>query len=148
MLSTQQPISHQGDPQGRPAQGLPVRELVPAVSVMQFWDKILDKAMAKFMSDNRTVPKKLVENPDYTIRELESWPQIYKKLQSATEEFDSSKSKFFGGAKKTYRYVADKSSNVLKPMVDALPDGTYVTPVKIALKVLLDVSHPELALMR
>lgn len=122
---------------GRPSQRLPVRELVPAVSVMAFWDKIMGQAMAKLETDK--VPKKLVGNVEYAIRGLYSWREIYEKLQSAREKFDGTKSKFLGRFKKTYRYLADKSDDAAR-LVSALPDSTYVSPVKTALEVLLDVS--------
>ena len=56
--------------------GVPVRQLVPAVSAMTFWDKILGKAMAKFKFDNKDVPEKIKKNPDYAIRYLDSWADI------------------------------------------------------------------------
>jgi hypothetical protein len=55
---------------------VPVRQLVPAVSAMEFWNKILNKAMAEFTAKNTVVPKKLAANPQHAIRGLTSSGQL------------------------------------------------------------------------
>jgi hypothetical protein len=148
MLSTQQsrlqqPTIH--------CLGVPVRQLVPAVSAMTFWDKILGRAMAKFNSDNINVPEKINEKPDYAIRNLDSWADIYKRLQDAGDVYDGTKSKASSRTKKGYRFLADKS-HVGQQIAGLLPDETYVTPVKTAIEVLVNVSSlmldMEFALIR
>lgn len=135
MPSTQQSWHQQAMDQ---CLGVPVRQLVPAVSAMTFWDKILDKAMAKFKLDNVNVPEKIEKKPDYAIRNLDSWTEIYKRLQDAKDVYNGTKSKVWGRTKKGYRFLADKS-DVLKQTAGILPDGTYVTPVKTAIEVLVDI---------
>ncbi|CZR67109.1 uncharacterized protein PAC_17008 [Phialocephala subalpina] len=118
---------------------MPARELLPALRAMSFWNKILDDAMKKFTEGNTTVPKKLVEKSEYGIRGLKSWDDIHAKLQQAREKFDGDKSQFLGGVKKVYRYLIDKN-DVARQALTAVPDIEYVSPVKAAVEVLLDVS--------
>lgn len=120
---------------------VPVRKLVPAISAMEFWNKILTKAMAKFTAENTEVPKKLVKKSDYAIRDLTSWIDIHKKFQRAKVVYDGNNSGFSRVTKRIYRSVAD-NSEVLKVFTDFVPDGTYVTPVKTAIEGIVDVSFP------
>jgi hypothetical protein len=125
---------------------VPVRRLVPAVSAMDFWNKILNKAMAEFIAENNVVPKRLAAKPQYAIRGLTSWIEIHKRFQGAKEVYDGNNSKISRITKRIYRYVAD-NSDVLKIITAMVPDGTYVTPVKTALEGIIDVSFPTLAFL-
>ncbi|KAK3938866.1 hypothetical protein QBC46DRAFT_460016 [Diplogelasinospora grovesii] len=60
------------------------------------------------------------------------------KLKNGNPE-DGTKSAFLGRVKKGYRYLADHS-HVIKQVVEVVPDSlAYASPVKTALKILLDV---------
>lgn len=125
---------------------IPVRRLVPAVSAMEFWNKILVKAMAEFVAKNTVPPKKLEDKPQYAIRDLKSWVEIHQRFQDAKEVYDGKNSKVSSIKKRIYRYVAD-NSDVLKIITALIPDGTYITPVKTALQGIIDVSFHTLAFL-
>jgi hypothetical protein len=136
MLSTQEAKARQLT--GQKYAGVPVRELVPAVSAMKFWNRILDKSMIKFMAENIEVPRRLLAKSEYAIRGLASWVEIHKRFQLAMEVYDGKNSKVSRITKRIYREVAD-NSGIMKIVTDLVPDGTYVTPVKTAIIGVLDV---------
>lgn len=125
---------------------VPVRQLVPAVGAMEFWNKILNRAMAEFITENTVVPKKLVAKQQYAIRGLTSWVEIHKRFQDAKEVYNGNNFKVSRITKTIYRYVADKR-DVLKIITATVPDGVYVTPVKAAIEGIIDVSFPILAFL-
>jgi hypothetical protein len=139
MLSTQEAKARQLT--GQKYAGVPVRELVPAVSAMKFWNNILDKAMIKFMAENIEAPRKLLAKSEYAIRGLTSWVEIHKRFQRAMDVYNGKDSKVSRITKRIYREVAD-NSGIIKIVTDLVPDGTYVTPVKTAVIGVLDVSLP------
>ncbi|RYP13526.1 hypothetical protein DL765_006848 [Monosporascus sp. GIB2] len=122
-------------------QGLPVRELVPAVEAMMFWNTILDQAMAKFIHQNKPEPEKLTQNPDYSIRSKKKWEDIHGNLQKAKSVFNGTNKAVQSRVKKIYRFLADKSDSWQEVMGKIPDDGAYISLVKFVLEVLLDIVH-------
>lgn len=118
---------------------LPARKLAPALQAMTFWSRILEKAMAEFATDNPDVSNSLTKRPEYSIRGLISWDDVYLKLLNARAQFNGDKSKFASRAKKAYRYLLDKH-DVARGALKVIPDQVIISPVKAAVEILLDVS--------
>lgn len=87
-------------------QSLQARELPPEVGLMVFWNSILSKAQEKLKSNRPEEPKKLLEEPNNSIRSKNNWDDIYSQLQNARENFDGIKSGFWGHFRKGYRSMA------------------------------------------
>ena len=95
--------------------------------------------MAEFKRNHPKEPKGRAES-GYSIRDASDWDYIASKLQDAREEYDNPKG-LLGTFKKGLRMGVDHSY-VVRAAIGFVPDMDYVTPVKCALKVVLDVSEP------
>jgi hypothetical protein len=119
---------------------LPVRELVPAVEAMVFWNAILEPAMTQFVNTNYPEPEKLVKKPQFSIRNKTEWRDIHENLQSAQDEFNGTNKPLQSRLKRIYRKAADQTQT-LQDVIGQLPDdGTYMSLVKFVLGLLLGVS--------
>jgi hypothetical protein len=111
------------------------RPLAPQAAAMKFWGFIFDDALEDFKAEHEQ-PKGRPEM--YDIRCTTDWEAIYERLQLAREAFDGTKRNFWGRAKKTRRRIADYAGPV-RGLAKFIPDGTYTSPVRAAVEVLLDV---------
>ncbi|KAK3344239.1 hypothetical protein B0T25DRAFT_573189 [Lasiosphaeria hispida] len=118
---------------------LPVRELVPAVEAMLFWNAILDQAMARFIYQNMPEPEKLAQKPEYSIRSKKKWEDIHDNLQNARNVFNGAGKAVQSRFKKFYRSLADSADSMQEVMVMVPDDGAYISLVKFVLGLLLDV---------
>ncbi|KAL8376851.1 hypothetical protein RB595_007805 [Gaeumannomyces hyphopodioides] len=119
----------------------PVRELVPAVEAMVFWNAILEPAMTRFSTQNRPEAKTLVEKPQYSIRAKKEWRGIHENLQNAQDVFNGAGKPVLSKLKYMYRKVADHTET-LQEIIELVPDeGTYVSLVKSVLGLLLSPLH-------
>ncbi|KAI1822493.1 hypothetical protein F4861DRAFT_550684 [Xylaria intraflava] len=125
--------------EGRPQHGFVGRKLPAMVGAMKFWKDsgLFQRAMASFVQDKPTEPKKLIEKPEYSIRRAENWDEIWQKLAEARNRFDSSTSKWKFNLKQGYRALADKTDDA-QLVMDLVPDSEYVTPVKAVVGLLLE----------
>ncbi|KAL8289183.1 hypothetical protein RB597_000999 [Gaeumannomyces tritici] len=119
----------------------PVRELVPAVEAMVFWNAILEPAMARFSTQNQPEAQTLVEKPQYSIRAKRQWRGIHENLQSAQDVFNGTGKPVLSKFKYAYRKVADHTET-LQEIIELIPDeGAYVSLVKSVLGLLLSPLH-------
>ncbi|KAK4100793.1 hypothetical protein N658DRAFT_82858 [Parathielavia hyrcaniae] len=117
---------------------LPVRELVPAVEAMVFWNAILPPAMTQFVAANHPEPEKLAKKQQqFSIRAKTEWRDIHEKLQSAQDVFNGTNKPIQSWWKRTYRKAADQTDS-FQDVIGQLPDdGTYISVVKFVLGLLL-----------
>lgn len=116
------------------------RGLPPAIKVMKFWGIIFEDSLKKFKSDY-PAPKGRSET-DFDIRNAADWDTVYSKLQLAREAYDGTKKGFWGRIKNTNRKVADHAAGITR-VAKFIPEGSYTSPVRAAVDVLLDVSLPQ-----
>lgn len=146
MSPTKKARLEQDTPEGDTPEGdtpkhvMPVRELVPAVEAMLFWNTILDQAMERFVDENMPEPEKLVQKPEYSIRSKKKWEDIHENLQNARGVFDGVGKAVKSRFKKFYRFLADNTDSVQEIMVLVPDDGAYMSLVKFVLGALFDVS--------
>ena len=93
--------------------------------------------MERFQTENPTEPRGRAES-GYSIRASPDWDSVAAKLQDAREEYDNPKG-MLGTLKKGIRRGVDHSY-IVRGALGFVPDMDYVTPVKAAFKVILDVS--------
>ncbi|KLU90053.1 hypothetical protein MAPG_09018 [Magnaporthiopsis poae ATCC 64411] len=115
----------------------PVRELVPAVEAMVFWNAILEPAMRRFSTQNQPEPGALVEKPQYSIRAKKEWRSIHENLQSAQDVFNAAGKPVLSRLKHIYRKVADHAETLQEVIAAAPDEGAYVSLVKSVLGLLL-----------
>ncbi|KAF5000734.1 hypothetical protein FDECE_11146 [Fusarium decemcellulare] len=108
-------------------QAVSLRKLPPAIGAMGFWDRILERAKKRHRQDNPDEPKKLVEQPEYSIRHKENWDDIHERLQRSRVKFDGTKTEFWGRLKKVYRSLADHTA-VANQALKLIPDHEFVSP--------------------
>ena len=102
---------------------------------MKFWSLIFDTALRDFKTE-KELPKGRAEI--YDIRNTASWDAVYARLQLAREAYDGTKKGFWGRANKTRRRMADQAGPI-RGLTKFIPDGTYTSPVRAAVEVLIDV---------
>ena len=102
---------------------------------MKFWRLIFDAALGDFKTENK-FPEGRAEI--YDIRNTANWDAVYARLQLAREAYDSTKKGFWGRSKKMRRSIADHAGPI-RGLTKFIPDGTYTSPVRAAVEVLIDV---------
>ncbi|KAJ2985632.1 hypothetical protein NUW58_g5429 [Xylaria curta] len=137
-----QPITQKDHPQyDLPSRGAITlgRKRLPMVGAMKFWNdsSILHRAVASFVQDETKEPKRLVEKPEYSIRGVGDWSDVWQKLVDAKKKFDGSESKSRSRVKRAYRAAADLNSEA-QSLMDLVPDSDSITPVKAVLGLLLE----------
>jgi hypothetical protein len=110
----------------------------PRLGAMEFWNFIFDDALTSFKSQHPE-PKWRSESA-YNIRNATNWDAVYSQLQLARESYDGTKKGFWGRVKGFTRQVADNAAPAGQ-LVRLIPDNNYVSPVRAAMQVLLDVSR-------
>lgn len=70
------------------------------------------------------MPKRLAKIPEYGIRGLKSWNDIYAKIQKARENFDSN-NLTLGRVKNVYRRIID-NSDVVSQVLKVVPGMEHV----------------------
>lgn len=115
------------------------RRLPPKATAMKFWSFIFDDALRKFKEEHGQ-PK---GRPDmYDIRNTANWDAVYERLQQASKVYDGTTKGFWGRSKRARRRVTDYASSA-PGLVKFVPEGTFTSPVRAAMEVLLDVGRPS-----
>jgi hypothetical protein len=112
-----------------------LRQPPPEAAAMKFWALIFDDALENFKTEKEQ-PKGRPEI--YNIRAATNWNAVYERLQLAREVYDDTKKDFWGRVKQQRRRVAEYAGPV-RGLAKFLPDGTYTSPVRAAVQVILDV---------
>jgi len=109
---------------------------LPAQAVaMKFWGFLFDDALETFKRRHEQ-PK---ERPEiYDIRRTTNWEAVYARLQLARKAYDGTKGDFGDRPKRMRRKIGDYAGT-LRGLAKFIPDGTYTSPVRAAVEVLLDV---------
>lgn len=113
------------------------RGLPPETAAMKFWGLIFDDALKRFKNDY-PAPKRRSETA-FDIRNAAGWDAVYSKLQLAREAYDGTKKGFLGHMKNTSRKISDHAAGITR-VAKLIPEGSYTSPVRAAVDVLLDVS--------
>jgi hypothetical protein len=123
------------DSDNGPGGSLAPRQLPPKATAMKFWSFIFNGALRKFKEEHGQPERR----PDmYDIRNTANWDAVYERLQQASKVYDGTTKGFWGRSKRARRRVTDYASPA-RGLVKFVPEGTFTSPVRAAIEVLLDV---------
>ncbi|KAK3371796.1 hypothetical protein B0T24DRAFT_680811 [Lasiosphaeria ovina] len=120
--------------QASPSRLIPGRPEDKPINRMNFWDDMFAPARAKF--------KVTVEAPEkrsetgFDIREENTWDGMYEKLRLARAQY-TDKTGLGGFLKRVCRKVTD-NTQILRGIIQFVPDIDYVTPVLGAVEIILE----------
>ncbi|KAL8366416.1 hypothetical protein RB595_004950 [Gaeumannomyces hyphopodioides] len=117
--------------------GLPPRPDWAETKAMLFWNSIFPDAMTEFKKAKEPQGQ---SSTDYSIRSLDSWDEIYRRLEAARAKYQSK-----GGPVGWLRDMRRKAANNVTPLAGAVktgakaaPSDPIATPVLAAVGLILD----------
>ncbi|KLU91597.1 hypothetical protein MAPG_10115 [Magnaporthiopsis poae ATCC 64411] len=116
---------------------LPPRQDWANVNAMRFWNAIFPDAMTEF---KRTKEPQGRSGTDYCIRSLDSWGEIYRRLEAARAKYQQAGGPV-GWLRKVRRTVADNVTplaGAVRIGAKAAPSDPIATPVLAAVELVLN----------